>query len=79
MADELLMWIVGLVGTLLSVGVFHVLNGINSTLKDIRIEVHSVGTNLTRLDRRVAYLEGRYDGGRERGAVKKESTECPTV
>jgi hypothetical protein len=79
MSEQVLIWLLGLIGALFCAGVLHILGSINRALDNLGKEVHTVGTNLTRLDRRVAYLEGRYEGGREPRHQPKGETECPTI
>lgn len=62
MEQEVLMWLVGIVGTLFSTMVVYILNNINNSIKDVRKEMSDLNVNLVRIDRRVAYLEGKMAG-----------------
>jgi hypothetical protein len=59
MEQDVLMWLLGLVGIVFSGLIIYVLNGINQSVQGLRDEVRTLNTNLVRIDRRVAYLEGR--------------------
>lgn len=59
MEKDVLMWLLGLVGVVFSGLIIYVLNGINQSVQGLRDEVRALNTNLVRIDRRVAYLEGR--------------------
>lgn len=78
MTEQIVMWLLGVGGVLFATGIFHVLNTINSSIKELNSTVVTVANNLARLDRRVAYLEGRYDGGREKFTHPKGDAECQT-
>lgn len=62
MDTHVTMWLVGLVGTLFCGLVVYVLNSINESIKGVKEEVSHLNNNLVRIDRRVAYLEGRLSG-----------------
>lgn len=62
MDTHVTMWLVGIVGTLFCGLVIYVLNSINESIKGVKEEVSHLNNNLVRIDRRVAYLEGRLSG-----------------
>ena len=66
MQNDVLMWLLGLVGVLFSGLIVYTLNSIRQAIQGLRAEVRELNTNLVRIDRRVAYLEGRMFNGEER-------------
>lgn len=66
MQNDVLMWLLGLVGVLFSGLIVYTLNSISQAIQGLRAEVRELNTNLVRIDRRVAYLEGRMFNGEER-------------
>lgn len=62
MEAQVTMWLIGLVGTLFCGLVIYTLSSINESIKGVKEEVSHLNNNLVRIDRRVAYLEGRLSG-----------------
>lgn len=61
-SNTILSWVLGIGATVFSILIVHVLNSINQAIQGVREEVKTLNNNLVRIDRRVAYLEGRAFG-----------------
>lgn len=62
MADQLLLWLVGLVGVALCGAATYILNDIRQSLRDVNQCLRGLRADIYNIDRRVVFLEARTPG-----------------